>query len=845
MPLEEYARKRSFSKTPEPRPAVEPSSGSRFFVQRHDATRLHYDFRLEIDGVLKSWAVPKGPSLDPADKRMAVHVEDHPLDYGNFEGNIPAGNYGAGSVMLWDRGTYELIGDAAAAEQLRRGDLKFRLHGVKLNGSFALVHMKGRGKGNDWLLIKKKDEYAVPGWDIESQAASVLTGRTQEQIAKELPAREPAGKPAAQSPMPRGIEVMKAFLAEAPPREGGWIYEIKWDGVRSLCYVENGAVRLVSRNGNVMDRQYPELSVLPHQVSARTAVLDGEIVALDPKGRPSFALLQNRITQSDPNSIAHLSRSKPVVLYLFDLLYADGEDLRDQPLLERKQRLASIVKPGGVIRISEHFPGSADLLLEAARENGLEGIVAKRAQSRYESQRSRDWLKIKVVSQQEFVICGFTEGEREHFGSLVLGVHRDGRLEYVGCVGSGFDQKLMEAVHRLLEPLVTTRPPFETDPKIGRRVTWVRPELVCEVRFASWTEDGRLRAPVFLGLRPDADPAETIEEAAGAATAAEPPASPGPLLPGDKEEVSLTIEGRRLKFTNLNKVWFPREGYAKRDIVNYYDAVSALILPHLRDRPLSLKRYPNGIESEYFFQKNTPEGYPKWLRVEPIPSEHNQAPIHYIVGTGRAMLLYLANLGCIDQNPWMSRMGSLEHPDFILIDLDPQTAEFRLVVEAAQLVRRKLDSIELEGYPKTTGGDGLHVYVPVEPVYSYEQTRGFAEVLARLLAAERPDLFTTPRPVARREKGRIYFDYLQNGMSKTIAAPYVARAYPGAPVATPLEWREVTPGLSPQQFNIRNAPDRFARAGDLFRGVLEKPQRLEPALEKLDELVRATLRPNA
>jgi bifunctional non-homologous end joining protein LigD len=839
MALEEYARKRSFDKTPEPEPALEPSlTGNRFFVQRHDATRLHYDLRLEIDGVLKSWAIPKGPSLDPADKRMAVHVEDHPLDYGDFEGNIPAGNYGAGSVMLWDRGTYELLGDAPAAEQLQRGDLKFRLHGQKLNGSFALVHMKGRGKGNDWLLIKKKDEFAVPGWDVESQAGSVLTGRTQEQIAKELPARDRAPRPTTRSSMPTRIEPMKASLAEAPPPGNDWLYEIKWDGVRALCFIENGRLRLVSRNGNPMDRQYPELSVLPNQVNAAAAILDGEVVALDEQGRPSFALLQNRITQGDANTIAHLSRSKPVALYLFDLLYLDGEDLRGRPLLERKQLLTSVVKPGGVIRISEHFPDNAGQLLDAARENGLEGIVGKRAQSLYESKRSRDWLKIKVVSQQEFVICGFTEGEREHFGSLVLGVYRNGGLQYVGCVGTGFDQKMIRTIRQMLERLVTTRPPFGADPKIGRRVTWVRPELVCEVRFARWTEEGRLRAPVFLGLRPDADPKEAVEETAAVDAQAAQQAPRAPLLPRDKEEISLTIDGHRLKFTNLNKIWFPREGYMKRDIINYYDAVSGLILPHLKDRPLSLKRYPNGIEGEFFFQKNTPEGYPKWLRVEPIPSEHNQAPIHYIVGKDLATLLYLVNLGCIDHNPWMSRMGSLENPDFILVDLDPQDAEFRLVVEAAQLVRQKLDSIELEGYPKTTGGDGLHVYVPLEPVYTYEQTRGFAEVLARLLASERPDLFTTPRPVSRREKGKIYFDYLQNGLSKTIAAPYVARAYPGTPVATPLEWREVTPALSPQQFNIANAPDRFARLGDLFQGVLDKPQRLEPALEKLAGLVR-------
>lgn len=863
MPLEEYARKRSFGKTPEPppRPLALPP-GNRFYVQRHHARRLHYDLRLEIGGTLKSWAVPKGPTLDPAEKRLAVHVEDHPLDYGDFEGVIPEGNYGAGSVMVWDRGTYELLGEDPAERQMERGDLKFRLRGEKLQGTFALVRMKNRGKGNEWLLLKKKDPEAQPGWDAEQHSRSALTGRTQEEIARGMPAPAPSAEKASKrtarkrrelpreavrAEMPESIVPMKAFAVDAPPAGPEWVYEIKWDGVRAICFLDRQNIRLVSRTGNRCDAQYPELSVIHHYIDAETAILDGEIAVLDERGRPSFSLIQPRITVADANAIAQLARSRAVTLFVFDLLYLDGYDLRRVPLVERKQLLQSILKPSPLVRYSEHFTGDGAQFLEAARQQGLEGIVAKRAGSRYESKRSRDWLKIKIVAQQEFAICGYTQGDRGYFGALVLGVYDNGELVWSGNVGTGFDERLLENIHRRLQPLVTARCPFHTEPAVPRQITWVRPELVCAVKFAEWTPDGRLRAPVFLGLRLDVDPRECVRETAGKIAEAESPTpaeqqSRGPLLAGKAAEASMTIDGRRLKFTNLNKIFYPREGYTKRDIINFYDAVAELLLPHLKDRPLSLKRYPNGIESDFFFQKQAAESFPSWLRIEPIFSEEKNAPIDFVVCDDRASLLYLANLGCIDQNPWMSRAGSLANPDFILIDLDPQECGFHRIVEAAQLVRQKLDLIELEGYPKTTGGDGMHIYVPVEPCYSFEQTRSFAEILARLVAAERPDLFTTPRAVSRREKGKVYFDHVQNREGATIAAPYVLRAYPGAPVATPLAWREVVEGLTPGQFHIRNALDRFARVGDLFRPVLTNRQTLERALEKLEPLIRGVRR---
>jgi len=852
MSLTEYSRKRSFDKTPEPSPESHgqpAAAGSFFCVQRHDATRLHYDLRLEVDGTLKSWAVPKGPTLEPLAKHLAMHVEDHPLDYGNFEGNIPKGEYGGGSVMLWDRGSYELLGDAPASAQIERGDFKFRLHGEKLKGEFALVLMRNRGKGNEWLLIKKRDTEAKPGWNVEDYARSVLTGRSQQEIAEDLP---PASDPqppatnvaslpgAVKSPMPRTIAPMLASIAERPPSGDAWLYEVKWDGVRAICFVEDHQLRLFSRTQKRCDQQYPELSVLPRLLKASTAILDGEIAVLDEIGRSSFSLIQPRISVADPNSIAHLARSTPVTLFLFDLLYLDGYDLRGVPLEKRRELLAQIVTQTERVRLSDSFIANGDAMLEAARAHGLEGILAKRRDSKYEGRRTRDWLKIKVVSTQDFVIGGFTHGERDYFSSLVLGCYENGKLVHVGQVGTGFNEKSLKEIYARIEPLITRKSPFPGGVKALRDVTYVKPEVVAEIKYLEITPDGLLRAPVFLRLRPDKDPKECIRE-----DAAELPSTEAPLIkreplipPKSPAEVMLDVEGHRLKFTNLNKVFYPGEGVTKRDLINYYDAIANLIIPHLRDRPLSLKRYPNGIAEEFFFQKNAEDKVPEWVRLEPIFSEHNQDKIHYIICNDRATLLYLANLACIDHNPWMSRLGSLDNPDFALIDLDPtEGCPYHQIVEAAQLVKKTLDQLGLAGYPKTTGGDGMHVYVPLEPIYTYEQVRTFAELLSILVIRENPDLFSTPRTVSRRKKGKVYFDYLQISSAKTIAAPYVLRAYPGAPVSTPLDWSEVKAGLEPSQFNIHNALGRFERVGDLFEPVLTNRQKLETALEKVSHLV--------
>lgn len=620
---------------------------------------------------------------------------------------------------------------------------------------------------------------------------------------------------------------MKAMLAERPPKGDDWLFEVKWDGVRAIAFLDQEEVRLQGRSGLRFERQYPELALMPHHIAAQQAVLDGEIAVLDDKGVSHFHLIQPRIANSDPNTVAHLVRSTPVVYFAFDLLYLDGYDLRNVALSKRRKLLEEVVTPNSVLRVSEVFPAAGEQMLEAAREHGLEGIVAKRANSCYESKRSSEWLKIKVVTEQEFVIGGFTapQGARSHFGALVLGLWDGKKLRWTGNVGTGFDQKTLVDLYRRMQPLITDKCPFAQRPEPYRGMTWVKPELIAQVKYLNWTQDNRLRAPVYQGIRTDLDTREVRREQAEL------------FAPGEKE-ATRDIGGHTLKFTNLNKVFYPDEGYTKRDVLNYYAGIADLILPHLEDRPLSLKRYPNGIKEEYFFQKNVPEAFAPWLRTELIESDHTEKPINYVFAGDEASLLYVVNLGCIDHNPWMSRSQSLDNPDFVLIDLDPQECPFDMIVDAALLVKGVLDQIGMAGYPKTTGGDGMHVYIPLEPVYSYEEARIFAELIARLVMQRKPELFTTPRAVEKRKKNRVYFDYLQIAKSKTIAAPYVLRAYGGAPVATPLEWAEVKHGLHPSQFHIRNARERFREKGDLFAGVLEKPQRIEDALEKLESLFR-------
>ncbi len=842
MALKEYARKRNFEKTPEPKPetpqAKDTGRGGFFCVQRHDATRLHYDFRLEVNGVLVSWAVPKGPSLDPNRKALAMKVEDHPLEYGTFEGNIPKGNYGGGSVMLWDKGTYEVIGGPDAQSQLDRGDFKFELHGAKLNGTFAIVRMKHAGKGNEWLLIKKKDEHAVPDYDIDQYAWSVATRRTQDEIGADIePLKAEDLDGARKAALPAQLEPMLATAVMKPPEGPNWLYEIKWDGIRALCRLDHSRLQIHSRRGLRCEQQYPELRDLPEHLNAKTAWLDGEICVLDEDGRARFQNIQPRIG-ANLSAVPQLAEEWPATLFLFDVLYLDGYDLRGCSLEDRRRMLTGIVTPNQRIRLSETFDTDGVQMFEAAQKMRLEGILAKDRTSHYESKRSTRWLKIKITNEQEFVIAGFTKGLREYFGSLVLGLRDNGNLRHVGQVGTGFDHKLMKQIYGRLEPLITKTNPFPDKPRI-KGVTWVQPEVVCQVRFSEWTQEGMLRAPVFIGLREDKRAEEVVRERPLETESVERAS-----LPLSGSEVTTDVDGHRLKFTNLDKVLFPKDGWKKRDLLEFYNKVAPWLLPHLKDRPLSMKRYPNGIAEDFFFQKNATH-FPDWLHCEPIQEHHPPKLNHYPIAEDRAALLYLANLGCIDQNPWMSRVGNLDHPDWMLLDLDPVDTSFDQIVEAALLVREVLADLGLTGYPKMTGGDGMHVYVPFEPVYSYDQIRSLAEIISHLALNSEPNLFTTPRSVDKRKKGRVYFDYLQIGKGKTIAAPYVVRAYNGAPVATPLAWNEVKRGLNPSDFRIDNAIERFQRVGDLFAPVIASGQKLEDALERVREKGEAGTAPKA
>jgi len=908
--LEEYRRKRHAGQTPEPgvgtppgdragqdrsaqsvppKPVAEPHAGNSFVVQKHDATRLHYDFRLEIGGVLVSWAVPKGPSLNPADKRLAMHVEDHPLDYGGFEGVIPKGEYGAGPVIVWDAGTFDVEGGLTSQQQLARGELKFSLHGRKLRGSFALVKIRQpKEKGDPWLMIKHRDAAVDPNWDIDEHDGSVLTGRTIEEIEEGLPpSSNPAGAVAgAASPatlegarkanMPSKIAPMLATLVEKPFSHPDWIFEIKWDGIRAVAWIDDGRLELRSRSGRVITTQYPELANLPERVRARQAILDGEIVFLDANGRADFERLQSRMNVDRPSVL--MQRQAPIIYYLFDALYVDGYDLREVPLVERKQFLRDLVNWGDPVRFADHQPEMGKELFDLARSKGLEGIIGKHAESAYAGARSPAWVKFKVVDELDAVIGGWTEprGSREHFGALLLGLYDEQKLRFIGGVGTGFTEKTQGEVFEEIQPLATTRCPFDAVPETKEKASWIEPRLVARVKYGNWTEERRLRAPVFLGLRKDYEAKDCRfeeqiargsesglrTEGQGAAEQAAPPVVVVPrlsgrvltqreeiekeLFHGRAENVIVEIDGRQLRFSNLNKVYFPGEDYTKRDLLAYYYRIAEYLLPFLKDRPLVLRRYPNGITGEAFFQKDAGEAAPDWMETVAIRSEdHYQKPrsgksrqeIRYFIANDRAALLYLTNLGCIDHNPWSSRRDDLEHPDWVFFDLDPSDGtDYSVVVTIARAIYEKLSALGLTPYLKTSGATGFHLYIPVEPGYTYEHVRTFAEIVGRLVAAEHSELVTQERMVEKRPSGRVLIDASQNAYGRPLAAPYVVRAFPKAPVSAPVEPKELRPSLRPERLNIRTVFSRLEKYGDLWADFWKNRQRLEEAVERLTAL---------
>ena len=741
-------------------------------MQRHDASRLHYDFRLERNGALMSWAVPKGVPLEPGEQHLAVHVEDHPLEYATFEGEIPKGNYGAGTVEIWDKGWYETL------EEKRNGGLTVRLHGERLHGVWALVPAHLDGKEQNWLIVKKRE-------DVEA-------------------------------PLTR-YQPMLATLAREVPEGGGWLFEVKWDGYRALAYVRGSETTLTSRNDNDLTQRFPHVAKeISKAVKSPHAVVDGEVCALDEQGRASFSAMQQG--------------NGPLVYYAFDLLELDGEPLTGLPLTERQARLRKLLdKRNRTVRFSETFD-DGDALYEAAKQQQLEGIVAKRADSKYyPGRRSRDWLKIKTHGRQEFLIAGYTHGGGRRaglFGALILAVRDGDQLRYVGNVGTGFTDAEIRRLLEQLKPLRRKAPPFEVVPKMPKvrrdEIVWVEPKLVAEVEFAEFTHDGRLRAPSYQGLREDKEPAEVrLEE----------PVEPEPVATRIKKGA------RELRLSNLDKPFWPDERITKGDLIAYYRDVAPVLVPHLKDRPFTMKRYPDGWQGKFFFQKDAPAHMPEWIptyralvstREKPRAKKHVDFPLV----NDELALLWMVNMGCIDLNTWYSRIDRPERPDFVLFDLDPSDdAGFPETIEVALLVKEMLEALGLVSFPKTSGSDGMHVLVPIERRWTYEDTREFAEIIAGALARQHRGLVTTEWTKSKRRG--VLIDSNQNGEGKTIASVYSVRPKAGAPVSTPLRWDEVDETLDPSGYSMEVVLDRVRRFGDLYADVLTTKQSLAKALKSI------------
>ncbi len=884
MSLSTYKKKRSFDKTPEPEGGKPDKNQLRFVIQKHEASHLHYDFRLEMEGVLKSWAVPKGPSTDPSVKRLAMMVEDHPYDYRTFEGIIPKGNYGAGTVIVWDEGTYEIAETSAQDKskqekdllhQLYQGKIKFKLHGEKLKGEFALVKAASRGE-NAWLLMKLEDEFASKK-DITKEDESVQSGKTIKEVAATSDVTWQSNRKAAtkasksqkkpvpvensieaslaskgrKSAFPQNIKPMLATLASGPFDGSDWLFEIKWDGYRAVGYFNQDSVELRSRS-NLNYTKYSTIEAAM-KLFDKPVVVDGEIVALNEEGTADFQALQ---------AFEKDGRKADLVYYLFDLLWWNGKDYTRLPLTERKEILRNIIPPDQtVIRYSDHITGSGTAFFNAAMEKGLEGIMGKKCDSTYEpGARTKNWLKIKNNQKTEAIICGFTQGRnsRKYFGAIVLGKYKGSKLQYIGHSGSGFTEKSLKDLYKKLEPLITAKCPFEKPPKTNMPVTWVKPHYVCEVKFTEWTGEDLLRHPIFLGLREDKtaeneknekivsppsneekavkkEPVKKKRTKAGAKKGGTDSRLDEVLLSGDENEMTVEVGGRSIKFTNLNKIYWPEEKITKRQMLNYYYSIIPFILPYMKDRPQSLNRHPNGIDKPGFYQKNVEGKVPDWIETYPYKSESDGEKKEFLVCTDEATIMYMASLGCIEMNPWHSRISAPENPDWCVIDLDPDTNSYDEVVEAALTVKDVLDQLDVPVFPKTSGATGMHLYIPFGAKYSYDQSRLFAQMIVEWVHQRIPSFTSLERSPSKR-KGKIYLDFLQNRSIQTIAAPYSVRPKPHATVSTPLFWDEVKKGLTPTSFTIFSIKDRLKEVGDIFQPVLTKGIDLEKVLEKASEM---------
>jgi bifunctional non-homologous end joining protein LigD len=841
--LDAYRAKRSLERTPEPAGAVARDGGGRLFVvHQHAARRLHFDLRLEMEGVLRSWAVPKGPSYDTAEKRLAVHVEDHPLEYGDFEGLIPKGNYGAGAVIVWDRGEWTPVGDPL--EGLAEGKLLFELRGYKLRGLWTLVKLKKSEK--DWLLIKERDAWASKDPE-ELPPESVLSGLTVEDLGAgrdrgEAIRRELTRLGAPRRPVEaKSVGLMLAETAERAFSREGWLFEPKLDGYRVLAARAPSEPRLLTRNGNDCAASFPEILRAVAALPFERLVLDGEVVALDDAGRPSFQRLQGRARLRRPLDIRHAAVNTPVTYYAFDLLGFEDFDLRPLPLTARKAALRRVLPPVGPLRYLEHVDDEGEALYREAERLGLEGVVGKKAGSPYRAGRSSAWLKIRSRRTGDFVVVGFTapKGSRGGFGALHLADYLDGALVYAGRAGSGFTDKELPEVRRKLESLRRPDPPCSGSLPADKGTTWVEPALVCEVEYTEWTDEGLLRQPVFLRFRDDKRPEECVREvgqAVGRSGGREGSLVEEPDAGGRERELdppTARPPDRLTAFTNVDKVFWPDEGYTKGDLIAYYRAIAPWLLPYLRNRPLVLTRYPDGIAGKSFFQKDAPGFRPEWIRTERMWSEESQREIDYFVCDDEASLLYVVNLGTIPLHLWASRAPTLERPDWCVLDLDPKGAPFDHVVEVALAARELCRRIELPLLVKTSGSSGLHLLIPLGRQCTHEQSRSLGELLARFIVGRLPKIATIVRQVSQRD-GRVYVDYLQNGSGKLIVAPFSARPLPGAPVSVPLAWREVNRRLDIRRHTIKTAPERMRKLGaDPLAEVLELSPDLGAALDRL------------
>lgn len=827
--LARYREKRSPSATSEPFGSGGPDGGRLFVVQKHRASSLHWDLRLAMDGVLVSWAVPRGPSPNQADKRLAVHVEDHPLEYADFEGVIPEGGYGAGPSIVWDRGVWTPVGDPH--EGMAKGKLLFDLKGYKLRGRWTLVKTRG-GARNHWLLIKERDAYEDPeGGTGDYPDDSIHSGLTVEELGAGGDFGAGIRQRCSEAGAARAVvtadavRVMNAEPSEAPFSRPGWVFEIKYDGYRLLGEAEDGEARLVSRNGNDLTRVFPEVALALGRLPYRALILDGEVVVNDAAGLPSFQRIQKRGRLQRRADIARAAVALPATCYAFDLLAFEGYDLRGLPLLERKALLRDMLPATGPVRYSDHIPERGEEMFRHIVGLGLEGVVAKRADSVYVGGRSRSWLKVCVVHTADFAIHGFTEPDagRTGFGALHLAYWQDGAFVYAGRVGTGFSAHMLEDLGERLRSLPPSGPPAGAGAAGSGEHRWVSPELVAEVRYKEVTEAGVLRHPSFLRLRDDKPPEDCLPTDSGRRPAE--PAGPAEAAPR-----------RVVRFTNLDKPFWPEDGFVKGDLIDYYRAAAPWILPYLADRPVVLTRFPDGIHGKSFFQKNAPEFAPSWIRRVRLYSEGSERDPDYFVADDPESLLYLANSASIPLHIWQSRVGDISRPDFCVLDLDPDDAPFADVVRIALYLRELCGEIGLPSFVKTSGSTGLHVLVPLGRQVNYEQSRNIGHLLALMAVRELDGIATVARAPSRRD-GKVYVDYLQNGHGRLIAAPYCVRPLPGAPVSTPLAWPEVSATLSVADYTIVTVPDRMARREDPMRKVLAERPDLRRSMARLSRLV--------